>query len=205
MARPFKRRKAKSRPVVLKRKGKKTKVSFAGAGSLIKDVWDPRRTVKQNYEKLGITSTLKGYTGVLLRPAVDSLANTKIRGELRAIDASNEDPSPSGDDLNPEVEINPSSKNIGVRINRTGVAGALVSKGAESSEYLDRLAEIIKEKRQTCRSSRHASLMEAQILKKLIEKYGLDYVKMAKDIEINTYQLSPGLLKSKIRRLIVET
>lgn len=165
---------------------------------MIRDHWDTRKTVKQNYDRLGLTSSLKGYTGAQLR--INKGLTAKTQPEIASGAAIDDHPDYP---LNPRVEIKPVFRAIGAIPNSIKDSVSGESDNKVISPYIESLTKKIEELEKGSKISRHASLMEALVLRKLIEKHGLNYVEMAKDVKINTYQLTPGVLKNKIRRLAV--
>lgn len=201
MARPFARRRAKAKTIALKRKLPKNKVNLGLANDVVKDVWDPRKTVIQNYQKMGLLSSLKGYSGTGINK---SLKNIDITCQLEDFDTFNQ--VPEEDELNPVLKINPGVEKIGFRISKASITDKNILEPAlksseTSSAYVDILSKKAQEIRSRDKTVRHCSMQEKVFLEKMITKHGLNYVNMARDIDLNIFQLSPGAIKNKIKKL----
>lgn len=59
MARPIARKKAKNKTINLKKRKKVPRVILGTGKAMIREEWDLKKTVKENYENLGIARTLE--------------------------------------------------------------------------------------------------------------------------------------------------
>ena len=176
---------------------------------LIKDVWDPSKTLSQNYSEIGLISFLNGRAGGKsdsslnystiknkLNKVKEEQVEWKMISDVSSIQETKEEEKLIGEPL---LEVDDRVLNLGSRVNLKKLRNLLISnQDQKKSEIVDKLKEL------SCLESsivRKCSSLEESCLMQLCQKYGDDYEKMSKDLKLNVYQLSPGQLKKKIRKI----
>ncbi|KAJ3025417.1 UNVERIFIED_CONTAM: Nucleolar protein 16 [Siphonaria sp. JEL0065] len=203
-------------------------VSFAhGAHPIIMKNWDKNLTLRQNYQRMGLLANLNGKAGgeaVTLREDGDEEeedGGDEIAVSYRSLEEFEKMPSVSraGDnevvlqdeededfDLDgPIGEVDEKATVIGSRL---GLRGPVPSNDAalrstrKKIERLPGVMEALEHEVSLGEAPRvyHSSESEADVLTRLIKKYGDDYEAMARDSKINSYQLSAGQLKRKFKK-----
>ncbi|RKO90522.1 ribosome biogenesis protein Nop16 [Blyttiomyces helicus] len=215
MARPRARRKTRNPLSKVSRKTKNPyNVSMAGAHHLVRDNWDKKLTLKQNYVRLGLLSALNGDAGgngteavdrAAIRAQADAAMNEEI--EWRRIDEPA--PAPSDDDdseddseddegIEGPIAVDPRALAIGAKVSKRHLIPAPATPAAPNPI----IAAMEAEARDVVRLERHASEQEGRVFGDLMRKHGKNYAAMARDLKLNKYQLSAGQLKKRIERLL---
>ncbi|KAJ3004595.1 hypothetical protein HKX48_001142 [Thoreauomyces humboldtii] len=228
MARPRVRRTTRNPNLKTRRKQKNPyDVSFNGAHPLVKENWNKKMTLKQNYERMGLLSALNGAAGgtqhgaeerrheeeVLERQRVKLLEEDV---EWRAIDddesstttvtaaavEEEEDDDDYDVDTQGPVRIDPRARRIGHKVGlKRSVDPAPVPASRAVHAHVV-VAAMEEEANDVVRLVRHASEQEGRVFGDLMRKHGRDYEAMAKDMRLNKYQLSTGQIRKRIERLL---
>nr|CDI51013.1 ribosomal large subunit biogenesis-related protein [Melanopsichium pennsylvanicum 4] len=211
MANPRQRRKARSasslKPSLnAKRQMKKrlVRAPTVHGPDVLKDNYDPKLTLRQNYARLGLIPSLD------VRP--DSGANIDVpvrKGMARVVrDAQGNiiniiEPPTSIDDQDQETTAwgKPLATSIAdeklIETYMPPSKQSNTTNGAGRNQVVEQL-EIMAAKAQ--RVQRHTSSFETQWLKRLVEKYGSDTEAMAKDRKLNIWQKTQGEIKRAINK-----
>lgn len=156
---------------------------------LILENYDRKKTLKKNYEDLGLISSLDGYPGGVVGSKVIEKKIKTLPVEWRN---STADLKPTVELLDGEsVYVNPVVTRLGTHFNAKSVS---VGNPGIVAELKKELAPVTK--------PRHQSDQEIMMFEVLVGIYGEDYQKMAMD-KRNKYQLSAGQLKKKIKRVLL--
>lgn len=195
---------------------------------IIAQNWNKNETLAQNYRRLGLTVKLNKSTGGTEKKISDILndveeevdplnittaskrkkeqldvSEAKIERDpetgkiLRVVDEKIARPNPLNDPLNDldsddeEEEWNGISNSQHLE-SQVGEVGAKT----ETVQALEAAA-----RRPAAKHKRRQPEGEVQFLEELVEKYGEDYAKMARDTKINYMQRSEGDLKRRIKKL----
>ena len=176
---------------------------------------DHSLTLAQNYKRLGLTSKLNGRTGGTEKTVLE-LADfnniAKQHHDPLAIHSSGAPSNALGDvqvERDPETGAilqitDPSWKKsnpLGDPLNDlSGDEADSPSRGDESNgvvRQLQRQAAVEVKKK-----PRHQSQREEEWIRGLVEKYGDDYARMARDKKLNPYQQSEGDIKRRVRQWV---
>ncbi|EME87840.1 uncharacterized protein MYCFIDRAFT_75674 [Pseudocercospora fijiensis CIRAD86] len=195
---------------------------------IIAQSWNKNETLAQNYKRLGLTVKLNKSTGGTEKKVSDILndveedvdplnittaskrkkeqidvSEAKIERDpetgkiIRVVDEKLAKPNPLNDPLNDlesddeEEEWNgiPNSQHLESQIGEVGAQ-------TETVKALEAAA-----RRPAAKHKRRQPEGEVRFLRELVEKYGEDYGKMARDTKINYMQRSEGDLKKRIKKL----
>lgn len=191
--------------------------------------WDKSQTLSQNYKRLGLTSKLNKTTGGVEKKAADleegasNADNLKILGSkgpvqlevseakierdpktgaiLRVIDdgSKKKKPNPLNDPLNDldSDEDEEEESNEIFNQHASNIEGRQPSGKAKT----DVVAQLEKEaSRSAPKFKAKQSEGERAFIEELLQKYGEDYTKMARDTKINYMQRSEGDLKKRVKK-----
>ncbi|KAG0023710.1 Nucleolar protein 16 [Podila clonocystis] len=190
--------KTPSRKVSRKNANKhKRKVNVIG-NKIIRENWDKKATLRQNYARLGLLPSLNGVTGGI-----------EVKDEEELME--NEQKS-----LEELAESLTAEQGIIQRDDAGNIINVIVGKvktPEELAEIMERDIEPVKAKTDVVRAlerqaanvlkvERHASDGEVVWAAKLVEKYGEDYEKMFRDRKLNPNQQTVGQLKRRIAALL---
>lgn len=201
MARPRKRRTIRNPSKKVSRVQKhKFDISFQGSHPLIQKNWDKKLTLKQNYEKMGLTAQLGGYAGGTDHDFEEKKNHDKridmLKSEVewRSIDDIQvQEPKP--ETIEGDIRIDKRALRIGTKLNHTVDVESDLKIIKEKPEVI---VEMEKESKLYQKVRQYQSEQETMVFEELISKYGDDYDKMSRDIKLNKYQLSAGQIKRKI-------
>ncbi|KAF9432635.1 Nucleolar protein 16 [Entomortierella beljakovae] len=190
--------KAPSRKITRKVANKhKKKVNVIG-NKIIRDNWDRKATLRQNYARLGLLSSLNGVTGgVELKDDEDVEEN-----ELKSLEEL--------------AETLTEDQGIIQRDDDGNIINVIVGKAKseeEIREMMERDVEPVKAKTDVVRAleaqaanilktERYQSEGEVVWAAQLVEKYGDDYEKMFWDRKLNPNQQTAAQLKKRIKSLL---
>ncbi|KAG0344773.1 Nucleolar protein 16 [Podila humilis] len=190
--------KTPSRKVTRKTANKhKRKVNVIG-NKIIRENWDKKATLRQNYARLGLLPSLNGVTGGI-----------EVKNEEELME--NEQKS-----LEELAESLSAEQGIIQRDDQGNIINVIVGKvksPEELAEIMERDVAPVTAKTDVVRAleaqaanilkiERHASDGELVWAAKLVEKYGDDYEKMFRDRKLNPNQQTPGQLKRRIGNLL---
>ncbi|KAG0039564.1 Nucleolar protein 16 [Podila clonocystis] len=175
----------------------KRKVNVIG-NKIIRENWDKKATLRQNYARLGLLPSLNGVTGGI-----------EVKNEEELME--NEQKS-----LEELAESLTAEQGIIQRDDAGNIINVIVGKvktPEELAEIMERDIEPVKAKTDVVRAlerqaanvlkvERHASDGEVVWAAKLVEKYGEDYEKMFRDRKLNPNQQTVGQLKRRIAALL---
>ena len=192
---------------------KQNKPKLNYGSSYISELWNPKKTLKQNYETFGLQVKLDGHAGgcgteYLVRTKEQERIQSLKQVEYASIDPDGNvlyDTVPDTlqtiqhETLEGELKLDPKVTRIGIKINLKNHPSSDLAPTLTASQelLLEKFKSDNKFKPRLITSSSNESL----VLRKLVQKYGDDYDKMGKDVKINTYQLSAGQLKRKLVRM----
>ena len=194
MANPRQRKKLKKHKPI--KSTKKRKLDLSRAHAIVRENWDHKKSVRQNYMAMGLMASLGGHAGGTgneqqeFLQEKEHLEKLKSNVELRDL---NQVPEPEPFSLDDKLVLDPRALNIGrslskrplhSEIKETPVTRALEAEAALAGPRI-----------------RYKSEHEARILEALVSKHGNDYDKMARDVKLNVFQKSAGQLKRKILTL----
>ncbi|KAF9335044.1 Nucleolar protein 16 [Podila minutissima] len=190
--------KTPSRKVTRKNANKhKRKVNVIG-NKIIRENWDKKATLRQNYARLGLLPSLNGVTGgIEVKDEEELMENEQKSLEELAESLSAEQGIIQRDDAGNIINV---------------IVGK-VKTPEELAEIMERDIEPVKAKTDVVRAlerqaanvlkvERHASDGEVVWAAKLVEKYGDDYEKMFRDRKLNPNQQTVGQLRRRIAALL---
>ncbi|ORZ14287.1 ribosome biogenesis protein Nop16 [Lobosporangium transversale] len=200
MATARKRRTTKtpSRKVTRKTANKhKKKVNVIG-NKIIRENWDKKATLRQNYARLGLLPSLNGVTG-----------GTEIKDEDEVMENEQKSLEELAASLTEE-------QGIIQRDDEGNIINIIVGKAKtkeEIEEMMEKEIEPVKAKTDVVRAleaqaanvlktERYQSEGEVVWAAKLVEKYGDDYEKMFRDRKLNPNQQTVAQLKKRIKALL---
>ncbi|KAI9472009.1 MAG: ribosome biogenesis protein Nop16 [Benjaminiella poitrasii] len=182
--------------------------------SIIKANWNKKLTVKQNYEKLGLATSINGESGGREKkyPVAQQQQQTS--------ETENSEPPKDLSELT-EEEITELKKSLGPgegliqRDDEGNVVRIIVGEAKSHDEILDQEFPPVEAKTEVVRQleaqaskvyqrERNLSEFEAERIKKLIDKHGDDYKAMFWDKELNEYQQTANQLKKKCQQYFKE-
>ncbi|KAI9206502.1 ribosome biogenesis protein Nop16 [Polychytrium aggregatum] len=223
MVRPRARRKTRNPGTKTTRKQKnRYDISFAGVHPLVQKHWDSKLTLKQNYERLGLLSSLNGTTGgAEMVPPCGSGSSTDTAPAIQATVVEEDDPSYTP--LEGHLTLDPRPATIGTIISRRNDPGyAVVTTVASVDSEIPKatkkfghvtvhpkdslaaqlIAAFEKEAASAVRLERKTSEQEGKFMLDLVKKHGDDYAAMARDMKLNPYQLTEGQLRKRCERAL---
>lgn len=211
MVRPIARKKQKNPGLktTRRRAEKKKNKKFTGH-PLLRDKWDKKLTVSENYRKLGLVSRLNGISGGTAKDIV-SMGNDKTK-EDSSSDRFREGMTkeelrkaiPEGYGI---IERDDDGNIINVIMADTNAVDPLDSDyEPEKTEAKAEGARLLEEYATTVDDSmkRWMSVGERQILQDMIDAHGSDYNAMFWDKKLNRQQLTKRQIQKKIERYLVE-
>ncbi|KAF7999134.1 hypothetical protein HF325_006666 [Metschnikowia pulcherrima] len=183
------------------------KVTITGH-PLVQKYWDPKLTLKQNYEKLGLALSLGKEKGGM-EPKLETVSERRAReGDSEDSDSENEEKTPSLGVV--ATETDPMKIPVGeariIRDPETNevlevIHGQMQPQEAPKKEsefsIISKLEEYTKEHAKPPREARPTE-REDYWLAQLREKHGEDYEKMKWDKKLNPTFMSVGQLKRKM-------
>ncbi|KAJ3202702.1 Nucleolar protein 16 [Clydaea vesicula] len=209
----------KSNTKTSRRQKNRKNVSFSQAHPLVKENWDKKLTVKQNYEKLGLTTSLNGKAGgveltveqlELIKKNnndnetnnLSKLAIKKGAVGLRTLEGNEEvlKEVEEGEDVHSEFI----EDNVVVDVRGLGV-GKRIGQKKNNVEVKESNTPIIDkmiiESQSEVKRKRHVSEQELKFLVDLKKKYNSDYFKMSRDRKLNPFLINESSLKKKFKLL----
>ncbi|KAF9311610.1 Nucleolar protein 16 [Podila horticola] len=175
----------------------KRKVNVIG-NKIIRENWDKKATLRQNYARLGLLPSLNGVTGgIEVKDEEELMENEQKSLEELAESLSAEQGIIQRDDAGNIINV---------------IVGK-VKTPEELAELMERDIEPVKAKTDVVRAlerqaanvlkvERHASDGEVAWAAKLVEKYGDDYEKMFRDRKLNPNQQTVGQIRRRIAALL---
>ncbi|KAJ3334888.1 Nucleolar protein 16 [Kappamyces sp. JEL0680] len=214
---PHQRRQTKNPNRKVKRVAKhRLNISFAGVHPLVQANWDKKKTLKENYEALGLLSHLQGRAG---GQEGDVALETKLKADLeekqlsmavswKSIEELDQEKarkeaelvSVYGPPLEPDRPLDERIMFLGRKVNRKAPLPA-----AEEKETNPIIRQMEEEAANPRIMPRFQSEQETLIFSALVSKYNDDYQAMARDIKLNSYQLTAGQLKKKLTQRLLPT
>jgi len=223
-----KARSSSHRPVSLSRRAKKNlkKTPPIRGPKTLQDAWDKKKTVRQNYAALGLVHTLNPTAsggleqlshGITSATSVESRnitdtpdifsATRKGFGRIIRDEAGNVvqvtlSPEDTGDQFkdNSEVmrepEISQDAREKWVTNLGRQHDGPLILEKSVTVEALERVS--VADTR--AKIARHPSQGEIKYLERLVDKYGEDVERMARDRKLNAEQRTAGQLRRALKR-----
>jgi len=232
MANPRQRRKSKSssyKPVNHARRAKKMqkKMPAIRGPKILQDSWDKSKTVRQNYAALGLQSSLNplqsgGVEKELVRgqskvPEIEEArpapsSDDKLRrgfgrivrdedGNVLRIELPEEDDGDTGakmdedDGALPEAQIDDEVADKWVSHSASGLGTGSTTSVVDALESLAKSGS---------RTMRHTSSGEKTYLDRLVDEYGVDVEKMARDRRLNPEQKTVGELRRALKKAGLE-
>ncbi|CAI2171339.1 480_t:CDS:2 [Funneliformis geosporum] len=196
MARPRKRHKTRNPTLKVSRKNANKhfkKVSIKG-NSVIAANWDKKATLRQNYQRMGLMTSLNGIAG----------GTEKLYPE----EAQKIDMEEIKKTLGPE-------EGIIERDEKGNVISVIIGKSREEEEEevfdteidpVPAKTNIIRaleaQAANVCKREKYQSEGEKQFLEELIQKYGNNYDAMFRDIKLNIYQHTAAQLRNKCQKYL---
>ncbi|RUS18063.1 ribosome biogenesis protein Nop16 [Endogone sp. FLAS-F59071] len=196
MARPRARRTIKnpgakvSRRIANKHKKKVNIVS----NPIIAKNWDKKKTLRQNYEKLGLMSTLNGVAGSReIKPLIEPVEKEELsEADMEELERS----------LGPD-------EGLIQRDDQGNVIRVIIGKEKTLDEVVGEEIKPVKAKTEVVKAleahaangrhvERHQSKFEENWLQQLIGKHGDDYEAMFWDKRLNIYQQTAAELRKKV-------
>lgn len=188
----------------VKRKAKNlNNISFAGVHKLVQQSWDKTKTLRQNYQKMGLVSSVGGSAGGSGMEAEEYRTDRGLKEALKV----NVEYRSSIDDIAEKQQVEPqpvyieepvliaaNALNIGVKVNKKRMIDQTILPAT------DIILALEEEAANVVAIPRPQSSHEQLIYQELVAKWGHDYSAMARDIKLNVFQLSPGQLKKKMAR-----
>ncbi|KAF9346942.1 Nucleolar protein 16 [Mortierella sp. NVP85] len=175
----------------------KKKVNIIG-NKIIRENWDKKATLRQNYARLGLLASLNGVTGgIEVKDEQELLENEQKSLEEMAATLTEEQGIIQRDEEGNIINI---------------IMGKAKTK-EEIEELMEKEIEPVKAKTDVVRAleaqaanilkrERHQSEGELVWAAKLMEKYGDDYEKMFWDRKLNPNQQTAAQLKKRIKALL---
>ncbi|KAF2670012.1 hypothetical protein BT63DRAFT_227747 [Microthyrium microscopicum] len=182
----------------------------------IRDNWNKKETLTQNYRRLGLVAQLNKRAGGTHKPT--ALADTPLptnpfailpgttysttrieevaleRDEAGNIIVADTPANPLNDQLN---ELEEDEENWITPMGHVGTQ----TKGVARTSVTEALEQMAREGRR--KRPRHQSEREEEWVGKLVEKYGEDYAGMFRDRKLNVMQQSQGDLKKRVKKWLV--
>ncbi|KAG7835507.1 hypothetical protein KL942_005201 [Ogataea angusta] len=200
-----KRKMAKSsvKKATRRMKDRQRKVRNFG-NSIIAANWDPKLSLSQNYEKMGLKVRLSQQTGGVEKKITPQFPESDDEFVVDETEEEEDKKDESKDSLDPADIPEGTAKlvrddggNVIKVIYGTKKITQEVEQEKPSTEVVKKLEElaqhkVIKERKQSAR--------EVEWLADLYKKYGDDYEKMKWDKKLNPYQHSAGELKKRITK-----
>ena len=165
----------------------------------IKRLWDPTKTLNQNYVRLGLAGDSNTAVEALMAKAdrpVSSAANLADGAAATAAAAS-----VHGESMIRGTAPGPTARLWRRRAHTCRSAGWRAVAVALALASAGRLTEIEALAPPEVPTQRHQSDGERQFLSKLTSKYGTNYEAMARDTKLNRYQQTAAELRRRIKRL----
>ncbi|KAF7723919.1 Nucleolar protein 16 [Apophysomyces ossiformis] len=206
MATPQKRRTQRvGKKNTRKNANKHLKKVVIKSNKIIRDNWDKKQTLKQNYERLGLLTSLNGVSGgreKLVPPKKEEAMDTEEGEELKELT---------------EEEIEKVKKSLrpgeGLiqRDDEGNVIRVIVGERKTHDEILDEEFPVVEAKTDVVRElearaacaikrERHQTEYEKDWIAQLIAKHGDDYEAMFWDKKLNIYQQTANQLKRKCEK-----
>jgi len=172
---------------------------------ILKDAYDPKLTLKQNYAKLGLIPSLdvRPDTGGTERPSTSTSAKVSSdgsapvrKGMARVI---RDESGKVVDIIEPEEEeeSSPWGKQMSSIVDSEDVETYMPSEGGKKTTVVQEL-EIMAAKAEPVQ--RHTSALESQWLRDLVAKYGEDTERMSRDRGLNVWQKTEGEIRRAIKK-----
>ncbi|KAJ3236812.1 Nucleolar protein 16 [Chytriomyces hyalinus] len=213
MVRPLQRKKNKNPHLKVSRKGRKDgmdrakRISFANVGlPLIALNWDRNLTLRQNYQRMGLTANLNGKAGGEaihvrdVRSAAGGDASGEVMVEMRSREEFDNMPN-VGRAGGAEISGDSSDSGAHLALIEEPVVVDPKTQGRKINPLPINVAEALIDEASKGEAPRHthSSSQEVDILTALSKKYKDDFAAMARDRKLNPYQLSAGQLKRKFK------
>ncbi|KAI8330811.1 ribosome biogenesis protein Nop16 [Choanephora cucurbitarum] len=179
----------------------KKRVTIHG-NPIIKKNWDKKLTLKQNYEKLGLLTSLNGETGGKEKMKPDAPVEVEAETEPKDLkDMTEEEIEQLKKTLNPgegliqrDDEGNIVRIIVGEKKSHDEILDAEVPKVEAKTDVVRQLEELAAN---AVHHEKYQSEYETDWVQKLISKHGDDYKAMFWDKELNIYQQTAAQLKKK--------
>lgn len=173
---------------------------------ILKDSYDPKLTLRQNYAKLGLIPSLdvRPDTGGVERPSTSTTTPPSgedappVRKGMARIIRDDDGNIIDIIEATTEEESTPWGKPLPNSIaDSDDVETFMPAKKAAETKVLAHLQEMAD---QAAPVERHTSSLESQWLADLVAKYGEDVEAMAKDRKLNVWQKTQGEIKRAIKK-----
>ncbi|KAI9356762.1 ribosome biogenesis protein Nop16 [Zopfochytrium polystomum] len=222
--RPIARRRNKNPTLKVSRKPKgirPSEISFGGAHPLIKQYWNPRLTLRQNYQRMGLVASLGGDTG-----GSETRAAGADDEDMVDWDSEDDDDELTGDDRrDPKPSSSSSSASTAASTtlasssssssSSSSAANAPPSSAADAEIPIAvslkkrvptlpiNVAGTMEEQARTAaaadRQPHPMSENQMRVFQDMIAKHGTNIAAIARDRKVNKYQFSEGQLRKKLR------
>ncbi|CAG8500037.1 7886_t:CDS:2 [Acaulospora morrowiae] len=194
MARPRKRNKIRNPSLKISRKNanKHFKKFRVKGNALIADNWDNKATLRQNYQRLGLMTSLNGVSGGVEKLYPEEPPLVLDKEELKKT-------------LGPD-------EGIIERDEQGNVINVIIGKGHEEEDTeikpapakTDVVKALEEQASKVYKHEKYQSEGEKRFCEELISKYGDDYQSMFRDIKLNVYQHTEAQLKKKCEKYLKE-
>ena len=198
------------------------KTSFQKTIPIIQQNWNPKLTLKQNYERLGLICNLDGSAGGLgneyesrekeqkrMQQVEYSTIeefdakmnnNPSMNGNSSSMNANSSDDWNSLNGIEGIIHLDPKASRIGTKINH--LHSTFSDPQPTPSLLKSQIQSILKQQESNFEPVIvKPSDQESLVLKELVLKYKSDYEGMSRDTRLNKYQLSAGQLKRKVMKM----
>lgn len=213
MANPRQRRKARSgtstKPSQTAKRHIKKKLVRAPTvkgPDVLREQWDPKKTVRQNYEALGLVSDTKLRPSGGLEPTEGTGASqsqgpqpTKGMGRIIRDEEGNVVDIVIDEDEDAEEEVTPWGKSMEGWEDKD-LPSATTGSQTKSKDGSSKVVEALEAIPDHGPLPRHVSALEAHWLLSIVRKHGRDVDAMFMDKKLNELQKTKGEIRSRIKR-----
>ncbi|KAG0317381.1 Nucleolar protein 16 [Dissophora globulifera] len=175
----------------------KKKVNITG-NKIIRDNWDTSKTLRQNYARLGLLTSLNGVTGgIEVKDEEELMDNEQKSLEELAESLTEEQGIIQRDDAGNIVNVI-----VGKVKTKEEIAEFMLRDVAPVKAKTDVVRALEAQAANVLKTERYQSEGEVVWAAKLVEKYGDDYEKMFWDRKLNPNQQTAAQLKKRISALL---
>ncbi|KAG0182482.1 Nucleolar protein 16 [Apophysomyces sp. BC1034] len=175
------------------------------SNKIIRDNWDRKQTLRQNYERLGLLTSLNGVAGgreKLVPPPKPEEMEVEENEELKEL---------TEQDIEKVKKSLKPGEGLIQRDDEGNVIRVIVGEAKTHDEILDEEFAPVEAKTDVVRAlearaacgvtrTRHQTEYEKDWVAQLIEKHGDDYEAMFWDKKLNVYQQTASQLKNKCKK-----
>ncbi|KAF9975403.1 Nucleolar protein 16 [Actinomortierella ambigua] len=198
MANPRQRKKqATGRKNTRRTADKRKRVNITG-NKIIRDNWDKKATLRQNYARLGLMPSMNGVKGgVELKSEADVEEMEEKSLEEMAAELSEEQGIIQRDDDGNIIKVI-----VGKKKTQEEIEEMMERDLPPAPAKTDVVRQLEAQAANVLKTERHQSDGELLWAAKLVEKYGDDYEKMFRDRKLNPMQQTVGQLRRKITAIL---